>query len=417
MKLKYGAEKVELDLDRLSQPKVLLPNEEDGLSNPQRAVKASLEDPINSLPIEELAVRKEAKEVVIVVNDVSRPTPYDTLLPPLLEKLHQAGLEKEEITFVVATGIHEPHTDKQNRDIYGTKIVDNYQVVSHNPDHGLVDLGKLSSGNRLYVNQKVVEADLLITIGVIAPHYFAGFSGGRKSILPGVAGRDTIEYNHSRMVNLIGDLPKIEKNPISQEMIEGANKVGVDFILNVVTNSKQEIVEVVAGDLEEAWRKGTKTSAQMYHVSLEEKADLAVVSAGGYPKDINIYQAQKALDNANAGVKKGGTIILLAECRAGLGEDVFEEWLNDATKPEDNIERIKQKFVLGGHKAFAISKVVLDKEFILISEFNQEVTDALFATKAESLDQALEQANKQYNKDYKTIVMPQGGLTVPVLCD
>ncbi|GAB6100520.1 nickel-dependent lactate racemase [Halanaerocella petrolearia] len=415
MKLKYGTEKVELDLEELPNQQVLLPNEKEGLSNPRSAVESSLKDPVDTSSLEELVVEKKPEDVVIVVNDVSRPTPYEELLPPLLEKLHQSGVEKEEITFVIATGIHEPHTAKQNREIYGDEIVDNYQVVSHNPDQGLVDLGELSSGNRLYVNQKVVTADLLITIGVIAPHYFAGFSGGRKSILPGVAGRETIEFNHSRMVNLIGDLPSIEENPISQEMIEGANKVGVDFILNVVTNSKKEIVEVVAGDLEKTWLKGTRTSAKMYHVPLEEKADVAIVSAGGYPKDINIYQAQKALDNANAGVKEGGTIILLAECRAGLGEEVFEEWVHSSERPEDNVERIKRKFVLGGHKAFAISKVVLDKEFILISEFSEDVTDALFATKVDSLAEALAQISNQYGKDYKSIIMPQGGLTVPVI--
>ena len=414
MKLKYGSEKLKLELDKLSQPQVLRPNEKEGVSNPQQQVKKKLKNPIDSAELQELVEEKEPENVVIIVNDVSRATPYKTMLPPLLKELHQQGIKKDQISLIIATGIHDPNTEEQNRRIFGDEIVEDYRLVSHNPDQNLVNLGELSSGNQLYLNEEVVDADLLITTGVITPHYFAGFSGGRKSILPGVAGRDTIQFNHSRMVNLIGNLPPIEENPISQEMIEGAKLAGVDFILNVVTNSQQEIVEVVAGDLENAWLKGVKTSTEMYHVELEEKVDVAIVSAGGYPKDINIYQAQKALDNADGVVKEGGTIVLLAECRNGLGEETFEEWLNEAQEPKDNIDRIKEKFILGGHKAFAISKVVLEKDFILLSEFSKKNTEMMFATKMDNLEQVLSEINQKYN-DYTSIVLPQGGLTVPVV--
>jgi nickel-dependent lactate racemase len=414
MKLKYGSQKLDCDLDSLSNLQILRPNEHDGVSNPQHEVESNLEDPIDSDSLQKLARDKDAEQVVIIVNDVSRATPYKVMLPPLLDELHQAGVSQEDNSLIIATGIHNPNTEEQNRNIFGDRIVDEYRLVSHNPDQNLVDLGELSSGNRLYLNEEVVNADLLITTGVITPHYFAGFSGGRKSVLPGVAGRETIQFNHSRMVDLIGDLPPIEENPISQEMIEAAKLADVDFTLNVVTNSKKEIVDVVAGDIETAWLAGVETSAQMYHVQLEERVEAAIVSAGGYPKDINIYQAQKALDNADGAVKEGGTIVLLAECRAGLGEEIFEDWLSDSEKPEDNVEKIKEKFIIGGHKAFAISKVVLEKEFILISELNYDITEMMFATKVETLDQALEMVNQKYN-NYKSIVLPQGGLTVPVV--
>ena len=414
MKLKYGADKLELDLDKLSQPQVLWPNEKEGIMNPQQQIAERLRNPIDSASLQELVSKKDPNSVVIIVNDVSRATPYKIMLPPLLKALHEQGVNKKEISLIIATGIHDPNTEEQNRRIFGDEIVDNYRLVSHDPDQNLVDLGELKSGNQLYVNQEVLAADLLITTGVITPHYFAGFSGGRKSILPGVAGRETIQFNHARMVNLIGDLPPIEKNPISQEMIEGAKLAGVDFILNVVTNSQKEIVEVVAGDVENAWLKGVETSTEMYHVQLEEKVDVAIVSAGGYPKDINIYQAQKALDNADGVVKEGGTIVLLAECRNGLGEETFESWLQAAETPEDNIERIKQKFILGGHKAFAISKVVLEKDLILLSDFSQEITEMMFATKMENLTEVVHKINQKYN-DYNSIVLPQGGLTVPVV--
>lgn len=415
MKLKYGEEKFELDLDRLGDDvEVLLPEEKDGVGDPLKEVADSLKEPIGSPSLEEIIEKKKPKKVVIVVNDISRLTPYEYMLPPLLETLKSKGVAKEAITFLIATGIHEAHTKEDNIRVFGKELVDNYRIISHDADKDLVDLGVLGSGNQLLVNREAIEADLLITTGVITPHYFAGFSGGRKSILPGVAGRESIQFNHAKMVNLIGNLPVIEENPVNLEMLEAAKRAEVDFILNVVINSKKEIVEVVAGDLEKAWYKGVKTSAQMYHVPLKEKADVAIVSAGGFPKDLNIYQAQKALDNADAGVKKGGTIMLLAQCKSGLGEDVFEDWLKDSKKPEDNITRIKAGFVIGGHKAFAISKVVMEKEFILISDFDKEATENLFARKVDTLDEGLDYLEKKHGKGYKAIIMPQGGLTVPI---
>jgi nickel-dependent lactate racemase len=210
-------------------------------------------------------------------------------------------------------------------------------------------------------------------------------------------------------------LPPLEENPVSLEMIEAANKVGVDFILNVVTNSKKEIVKIVAGDLEEAWYTGTKVSASMYHVPLKKKADVAIVSPGGYPRDINVYQAQKALDHADHGTKPGGTIIVLAECKEGLAEEVFSRWMHVAVKPEDNIERIKKGFVIGGHKAFAVSKVAANKEIILISSLDKETTETLFARKMDTIQEALSYVEEKYNDEYDAIIMPQGSLTVPYI--
>jgi nickel-dependent lactate racemase len=196
-------------------------------------------------------------------------------------------------------------------------------------------------------------------------------------------------------------------------MIEAAEKVGVDFIINVVTNSRREIVKITAGDLKEAWYEGIDVSAEMYHVDLEEKADVAIVSSGGFPRDINVYQSQKALDHADHGTKKGGTIIWVAESSEGLGEKTFETWMEEAEKPEDNEKRIKEKFVIGGHKAFAISKVVKDKEVILISDLSREETEKMFIKKMPELQDAVDYVEDKYNGEYSCIILPQGSLTVP----
>jgi lactate racemase len=415
MELKYGKERVKLVLDISKVAKILVANEKEGLKDPLKAFERSIKSPIGSVPLIEMVKTKKPKNVVIIVNDVSRPTPYNYMLPPLLDILHQGGVRKEEVTFIIATGVHKPHTTEQSIEIFGKGIFGQYRFIFHDCDHNLVDMGKLKSGNFFQVNEEVAKADFIITTGVIIPHYFAGFSGGRKSILPGVSGRETIQFNHSQMVNLMGNLPDIKENPISLEMLEAAKRIGVDFILNVITNSNGEIVKVVAGDLEKAWYKGINISAEMYQVPIKEKVDVAIVSAGGFPRDINVFQAQKALEHADHVTKKGGVIILLAECSEGLGDKTFEEWMRTAKRPEDNIKRIKNEFVIGGHKAFAISQVAINKEVIIISSLDKETTELLFATKMNSLKEALSYVEEKYHGDFSAIIMPEGGLTVPVI--
>jgi nickel-dependent lactate racemase len=173
--------------------------------------------------------------------------------------------------------------------------------------------GKFSSGYDFWLNKIVDESDFLITIGVVMPHYFAGFSGGRKSILPGVAGKETVQKNHARMVELMDDLPGIRENPVSLEMIQAARMAGVDFILNVVVDDAGNLVEVVAGDLEEAWYKAVSVSEGMYLTPITKQADIAIACASGYPRDINLYQSQKALDHADKATKPGGTVVVVAE--------------------------------------------------------------------------------------------------------
>jgi len=415
MKLKYGRENLEFEIESSRVLDVLKANEKEGLKNPLAEVESSLEDPIGTAPLPELLAAREINELVIIVNDVTRYTPYHYLLPPLLNTIAEAGIKKEQVTFIVATGVHSPHSDEQNREIFGEEIDTSYNFIHHDCDQDLVNLGKLSTGSQLQINKKVAEADFLITTGVILPHYMAGFSGGRKSILPGVAGRESIENNHAMMVEVTEEKPALEANPISREMFEATEKVGVDFILNVVTNSRREIVQVAAGDYRQAWEAGIAKSAEMYHLSLAEKAEAAVVSSGGFPRDINLYQAQKALDHADHAVQKGGTIIWVAECSEGYGEERFQKWMDQAQKPEDNIARIKREFLIGGHKAFAISKVAAEKEIILISSLNQEQTENIFAKKKDTIQAAVDYLEEKYQGDYSAYIMPQGSLTVPVV--
>lgn len=415
--LSYGKSTVSFELDDSKLLQVVVPPEASGRVCTKKDVEEMLDDPIGTGPLLEILQKKKPGKVVVIVNDITRPTPYDLLLPPLLDRFKKAGITDDQVTFVVATGIHDPHNEEQNLEVYGEEIVRRFRVVSHVSDDldSLVSVGNLSTGSELRINRLVYEADFVVALGVVMPHYFAGYSGGRKSILPGVAWKKTVERNHSRMVELMDDLPDLDHNPVNLEMIEAARMVGLDFILNVVVNENKEVVKVVAGDVVDAWKEAVSVASGIYEVPIKGLADVAIASACGHPRDINVYQMQKALDHADKATKKGGAIIIVAECPMGYGEEVFEEWMNAAKCPDDIVERIKTDFMMGGHKAFGIAKVAAGKTVYLVTSLNDEMVKKLFAVKVHSVEEAIRRIEEEKGNNLKYIVMPQGSLTVPVL--
>lgn len=414
MELKYGQGSIKLSLESKNILKILLPGEVRFSLNPEDKLKNLLKNPIGSLSLKELIFQKRAKNVLIIVNDITRPTPYNIILPSLLNELRQIGIKKKNIIFIIATGIHRSNSEEETKDIFGEDLVSTYKFINHNADSSDLDYwGKLKSGNELWVNPIVPEVDFIITTGVIVPHYFAGFSGGRKSILPGICGRKTIEANHARMVYPDSRAGNLKGNPVHEEMQEAAEKVGVDFNINVVTDENQQIVEIVAGELLTSWQYGVEVCKKIYLCPIEKKAEVVIASAGGYPKDINVYQAQKALNNAYQAIKPGGTIILTAECLEGYGEATFEKWIEEANTPDDIIKRLKNKFVLGGHKAYAIARAVKEVKVILISSLPPEKVRKLFFIPMKNISQALNYVKDKYGEDFQAYILPSGNTVLP----
>ena len=414
MKLKYGKEEIQLPIQDKHVIQILNPKKQKALLHPENKLKNLLKNPINSPSLKDLVNQKKAQKILIVVNDITRPTPYEVILPPLLNELDQIGIKKENITFIIATGIHRSNSPEEIKKIFGENIFSAYKFINHDcDDPHLEDLSDLKSDNKLWVDPIVSDVDFIITTGVIVPHYFAGFSGGRKSILPGICGRKTIEANHAKMVHLNARAGNLKDNPVDEEMQEAAEKVGVDFNINVITDENHQIVEIVAGELLASWQQGVEISRQIYLYPIAKKAEVVIASAGGYPKDINVYQAQKALDNAYQAVKPGGTIILLAECAEGYGEPIFENWIEEANTPDDIINRLKKKFVLGGHKAYAIAKLTKEVEVILISSLPPEKVRKLFFIPMENISQAIEYVKDKYGEDFQAYIIPSGNTVVP----
>ena len=417
IQLKTGRSAVDLDMSRLCNPPVLTGKHPPKLSDPLAAVVDAMAHPIGSMTLREEARRKRAKRAVVVVNDVTRPTPNGIILPPILEEIAAAGIAKSDTTLVVATGIHRGITRDEMAETLGSDIVREYRIVNHDCDDesNLVYMGRLSHGTEFYVNRIVHEAEMLVTTGVIGVHYFAGFSGGRKSIFPGVSGRVSIEHNHSLMTSQSATVAALAGNPVSEEMVEAGRKVDVGFIVNVVVDATGNVCAVVAGDVEQAWLEGVRQCREISVTPIDHLFDVAIAGAGGYPKDINVYQAQKALDNAQRAVAPGGTIVLVADCTEGFGEPTFERWMIESSSLDDIFARFADKFELGGHKAYSLARVIREKEVILVSGLPDSTVRQLFMTPARSIDDALRLVAEKYGAAFSCVVMPNAGSIVPHL--
>ena len=416
MKLKYGKEEIQLPIEDKNIVKILNLKEQKALLNPENNLKELLKNPINSPSLRDLIIQKKASKILIIVNDITRPTPYEIILPPLLDELRQIGIKKENIIFVIATGIHRSNSPEEIKEIFGKNIFSAYKFINHDcDDPHLKNLGEMKSGNNLWVDPIIPDTDFIITTGVIVPHYFAGFSGGRKSILPGICGRKTIEANHAQMVHPDARAGNLKGNPVHEEMQEAARRVGVDFNINVVSNEHHKIIEIVAGELYKSWLKGVEVCKKTYLCPIKQKLEVIIASPGGYPKDINVYQAQKALNNSYQAVKPGGTIILLAECSEGYGEPTFEKWIEEANSPDDIIKRLKNKFVLGGHKAYTIAKLTREVEVILISSLPPDKVRKLFFIPMENISQATEYIKEKYGENFQAYILPSGNTVLPQL--
>jgi nickel-dependent lactate racemase len=276
-------------------------------------------------------------------------------------------------------------------------------------------MGTTSRGTPVEIARAVVEADLCVCAGNLELHYFAGYSGGAKAILPGCASRATVQANHAMMVRPEAAAGRLDGNPVRADLEEGAAMVGIDFILNVVVDGQHRILGAVAGDVTAAHRQGCELVAQQGIVPVPQLADVVLVSAGGYPKDLNLYRAQKALDNAAQAVRDGGILILVAECGEGFGNKTFEAWLCEAHSPEAVLERIQRDFVLGGHKAAAVASVLNRARVHLVSSMPQDLVRGCGLTPFEDVERALETALDQVGPSARILVMPEGGSVLPAL--
>ena len=391
---------------------VLLPNDIEAPGHGAVEAERALNSPINSLKLEELARGK--KKVIIVTSDITRPVPSYLLMPLILDRLYAAGVASKNITVVLALGSHRRHTEEERKKLIGERAYSEVKCIDSG-GNGYKNMGMTSRGTPVDISVEVADADFRVCIGNIEYHYFAGYSGGVKAIMPGVSTRDAIQANHCRMVEPAAAAGKLDGNPVRDDIEEAGRICRVDFILNVVLDEHKKIIFAVSGHPVDAHRAGCAFLDKLYRKDIPQRFDIVLVSQGGAPKDLNLYQTQKALDNAKHAVRNDGIVILVGSCREGMGEHIFEQWMNEANSPDDLVKRVKEDFQLGGHKAAAIALVLQKAEIYLVSEMDPDKVLDMFMEPFSDVQSALDAARAKLGEKAKVLVMPYGGSTLPVV--
>ena len=365
--LPYGHDAVAFCVPGVKLVGIFSPRALPPAADPARALREALASPVAGPRLRDMA--SGTSRVAIGIEDATRPVPNALLVDAVMAELETAGVSPERVTVVVATGLHRPMTDGELAVALGRwfGVVTHENHDAENPQR-LTRLGTTSLGTEISVNRSFMEADLKITTGDVEYHQFCGYGGGAKCVYPGLADAAAIRTNHSRM-DLPGTGPgSIDGNPVREEIDEVGRMTGIHFNVSVAMDAQHRIVAVRAGDPILSFRQACRFVDEMYSVEVPCRADLVIASPGGHPKDIDLYQSQKAIEEATQVVKPGGNVLVTARCSEGSGSRQFESWMDDAYTADDIIRRIQEDFVMGGHKAYQIAREVQRANIHLYSD-------------------------------------------------
>lgn len=389
------------------------------------AIQAALDHPIGSLPLREIA--KAGDRVCIVFTDITRASPDHLLVPALLHELEIAGVRDEDITLLCGIGMHRPSTLAEKVIKLGVDVVSRYRVIDNEPQNpeALIDLGLTPGGVPVRLHRSVVETDLLIATGIVEPHQYAGYSGGRKTVAVGAAGEALIAHTHGPAFidHPATRLGKIEGNPFHDAISEAARRANLRFILNVVLDDNKKVLRVAAGDTELAFLSLVDFGKTVYEVPIEHQYDIAIGGVG-FPKDANLYQASRAPSYLYFAptpvIRPGGFFIIPARCEEGAGEGVGEQRFLAAMRDAPDIATILNDARLNGYppgqqRAFVMAKVLEQSNVIIVGSECPELISECKMIPAATMSEALEIAATQLNKDCEVLIVPHAMLTLPVL--
>jgi len=406
IELKYGNGTLHASFPPNVDVQLIEPRKFTGCPDADEEVLRALENPINSPALSEIAANR--KSAVVLISDATRPSPTALLLPHIVDELRKAGINEDSITVVVALGVHRRSTDEEKKRMLGP-LYGRLECVDHDIED-CVSVARTTKGTEVEVFRLFADAELKIATGAVEYHYFAGYTGGAKSVLPGVCSPATINDNHRKMDDPLC-LAGLNDGPVRSDMEEAAGLTGLDFILNVVLNESKKVVRAFSGHFIDAHRAACELVDEMYSVPAKP-ADIVVTCAVA-PKDINLYQSMKALTNAGGIVKHGGTIILLGRCQEGVGDEVFERWLSEACSPDDVLSRLELSFELGCNAAVSVAKVMRYSDVVLVTDMPENMVERILMKKADSLQHAIDAALKLHGNGANVVVMPFGASTLP----
>jgi nickel-dependent lactate racemase len=382
--------------------------------DPDTVFKKALEQP-RSLA----AFLAGGARVLIIINDATRPTPTGAILSALLPVLGDAKIRKENISLLVATGAHRAPTEEEYRQILGPHFtLLRSRCIPHDARHeeDMADLGFTRNGTPILLNKRIFDADRIIITGSVEPHYFAGFTGGRKAFLPGIAAYRTIQANHKQALSPRARSLALEGNPVHEDMMDALPLIKAPvYSLMTVLDKDQGVAAVCAGDILTSFYAAVEIARKIFCVSVPARADI-VVSVAKFPMDIDLYQSQKAIDNGGMALKDGGTLILVSSCRDGIGDEAYAQLLAQASSPAEALRKIEAGYKLGYHKAAKMAAVSERAHIKAVTELPEERLKSLFIEKAaspqEALNEAMEKAGTQ-GRVPKILILPDGCVTVP----
>ena len=409
--IKYGAGSLSFDLPDAADTTLIEPRAVPGVSDPAAAIEQALDEALAQGLVGKLGT------TAVTISDATRPVPNHLILPPLLARLHAKGAKEEDICIIVGTGNHRAAAADEFPQLVGADIAHRYRVFSHVYDDPsqLVRLGKTSRGTPVVINRTFAEADTRIVIGMIDPHQFVGYTGGCKGAFIGLAGNETITANHSMLSDPAARLGVCDGNPVREDIDELTDFLSIDLVGNVVLNAANDVVRVFSGVPHDVLAAAVPLVQDVCETAVPYPMDVVVASPGGYPKDINLYQAQKALAHACELVRPGGSVILAAECREGAGDDLYEAWMAAAESPQDVVTRFEQEgFRMGAHKAFLFARSMLKAQTYLVSSgVPPEQARKLHLMPAVTVEDALALALQDAGDPPRVGIMPRASSTIP----
>jgi nickel-dependent lactate racemase len=406
IEIPYGRDYYEVYINDENFGEMVYPNEVDVQDEAKTLIRA-LEKPIASKSFDEFL--KDARDILFIVNDGTRPTPTAKVLDMIHDKI-----KDRDIHFIVATGCHRAPTEEELQEIFGNHL-ETYRDKIHSHDSKkdeMVSLGLSKNGTVMEVNKMGVDAHKIAIIGSVEPHYFAGYTGGRKAFLPGIASYRTIEQNHKLALKMSAQAMILDGNPVHEDM-EDAIRIIKDkevFAIMTVLDREDRIYAATAGNILKA---AIDKSHEVFSVEIKEKADI-VVAVAPHPMDIDLYQSQKALDNAKLALNPNGILILISRCRSGVGHDTFVKLLSSARDPQDALDKIEQEYVLGYHKAAKMAEIARWAQMWAVTSIDPDLMKSIFIRPFKSIQQALDAAVEEKGRE-KILFMMAASMTIPRL--
>jgi nickel-dependent lactate racemase len=377
-------------------------------------VRAALLNPIGTPPLRKIL--HPGERVAVLVNDITRLVYSEVFLPILTDEINACGVPDRDIFIVFALGLHRQQSAEEQRRIVGEEVARRIALYDHDcrDRENLVALGQTSRGNEVWINRRVYEADRVILTGEIIYHQIAGYSGGRKSLVPGVAGAETTTFNHQLILDPNCRPGILEGNPAHEDLLEACRMFEPDFLLNVVLAPSGGWVRVVAGHYDLAHRAGCETVDQMCRIPIDQPYDLVLASAGGFPLDIDLRQAHKGMENAARALRPGGVLVYFAECREGTGSPAMEEWVEKFPNAQQMERELRSRFIVGAHKAFWLARLGERVKILLVSKLPDTLVEKCHLHPTAEPEIAVAEELRRLGRGARVAYIPHAGITLPV---